>query len=332
MNSLYPFLFNLDGMTQSYLWGGNKLRDFGKPGNAEQPLAEVWEISDRPEDERVSVITNGPLAGKTLRWLMENYQQELMGNVKVINGKFPLLVKLLDAKQRLSLQVHPPASVAAQLGGQSKTECWLLLDGTDPSAKIIAGLEHPITMQEFKAATTTTKLEPLLHSMSVKTGDAMLLPSGRLHAIDAGCLILEIQENSNTTYRVFDWNRIDPITNQPRQLHLEQALASIDFADVAPTLAQPIKNLHQPNCETLATCPQFTLERWQVALKQEHWPANSFEIITCLSGNLTLESSGETLSLPPFTTVLIPSSTTSYTLHSKGSNSLYSRVFVPTTV
>lgn len=325
MESLYPFLFDLDGMTQSYLWGGEKLRAFGKLGAANQPLAEVWEVSDRSEDDRMSVIANGPLAGKNLRWLMENHQQELLGKAKPIDGKFPLLIKLLDAKQQLSLQVHPPQAIAAQLGGEPKTECWLLLDDTDPTATITVGLQQETDQAKFKAVITDNKLESLINTIPVKTEDCMFLPSGRLHAIGAGCLILEIQENSNTTYRVFDWNRIDPKTNRSRELHIEKALASIDFVDIQPGLQQPMPIIETTG-ETLVRCPQFIVERWRVTDSNEHRPIDSFEAITCLTGTLRLTSDITELTLPPLTTSLIPASVTSYTIHGNGS---YSRVFVP---
>lgn len=325
MEQLYPFLFKLDGMTQSYLWGGDKLRAFGKPSTPNQPLAEVWEVSDRPEDDRVSVIANGPLAGKTLRWLMEEYQHDLLGAAKPVGGKFPLLVKLLDAKLQLSLQVHPPHTIAASLGGEPKTECWLVLNGSDPDASITTGLQQPVTADEFRQRIEDNQIQTMLHTLPVAPGDCMFLPSGRLHAIGAGCLILEIQENSNTTYRVFDWNRVDPNTHQARELHLGQALQSIDFTDMQPQLQQPVA-LDQTHGETLVMCPQFTLERWHVASMNEHTPTDSFEIITCLAGDVSLESNGVELMLPPLTTSLVPASISAYTIHGKGT---YSRVFVP---
>jgi mannose-6-phosphate isomerase len=325
MEPLYPFLFELDDMTQSYLWGGEKLLTFGKPGAANQPLAEIWEVSDRAEDDRVSVIANGPLAGKTLRWIMKNHQQDLLGRAQPVNGKFPILVKFLDAKQQLSLQVHPPISVAGQLDGEPKTECWLVLDGTDSSATITVGLQQASDKTAFKTALTNGSLTSLIQTVPVKAGDCMFLPSGRLHAIGAGCLILEVQENSNTTFRAFDWNRIDPKTNKVRELHVEQALASIDFADVQPKLQQSIP-IMETFGETLVTCPQFVLERWQVTNSNEHRPTDSFEVITCLTGNLKLISDDSELKLSPLTTSLIPASVTSYKISGTGS---YSRVFVP---
>lgn len=328
MESLYPFLFELEGMTQSYLWGGEKLRALTKSNTPNQPLAEVWGISDRAEDNRVSIIANGPLAGKSLRWLMENHQRDLLGKAQPVNEKFPLLIKLLDAKQQLSLQVHPPQAVAAQLGGEPKTECWLLLDGTDPEATITVGLQRPTDKDALRIAILDGKLESLINTIPVKENNCMFLPSGRLHAIGAGCLILEVQENSNTTYRVFDWNRIDPITNEARDLHIDQAINSIDFNDVKPELQQPASTIETAG-KTLVQCPQFTLEHWQVNEANKHQPTDSFEIITCLTGNLKLISDDSELTLPPLMTSLVPASVSTYSIHGSGS---YSRVFVPSTL
>jgi mannose-6-phosphate isomerase len=256
---------------------------------------------------------------------MENHSKELLGQVEPINDRFPLLIKLLDAKQQLSLQVHPPHAVATKLGGEPKTECWLMLDGTNPNATIAVGLKKISDQETLKTAIANGTIESMVSNIPVKKDDCMFLPSGRLHAIGAGCLILEIQENSNTTYRVFDWNRIDPKTNRSRELHVEKALASIDFVDIQPQLQQPMPIIETTG-ETLVRCPQFVLERWRVTDSNEHRPIDSFEVVTCLTGTLTLNSGTTELTLPPMTTSLIPASIASYAIHGNGS---YSRVFVP---
>lgn len=328
MHQLYPLQFKLDGMTQSYLWGGNKLESLVPSYAATKPLAEIWAVSDRPEDGRVSVVANGELAGMNLHELIECYGSELIGDAKMVNGKFPLLIKLIDAKTPLSLQVHPPAHVAGQLHGKSKIEAWLFLDNTASTASITAGLSAETSKEEFKAALASNTVESLLHSFPVQSGDCMFLPSGRLHAIGAGCLLLEIQENSNTTYRVFDWNRIDPATQQPRDLHVEEALASITFDDKKPSLQQPL-SIQGGLGELLVDCPQFRLERWRTQDSNTHQPNRSFEIITCLTGMITLEYDDRKLALPPLNSSLVPASLHSYTVNGSGT---YSRVFVPSAV
>jgi len=230
---LYPFTFGPIYMER--VWGGRRLEKlFGKELPPEVPIGETWEISDRPG--AISEITNGPLAGRDLRWLMENHASDLLGDVPNINGRFPLLVKLIDAAEDLSIQVHPPDAVAGQLGGEPKTEAWYIAHA-DPGARIYAGLKGDITRETFEATLRGGTLAECVHCLDVKTGDALFLPSGRLHALGGGTVVIEVQQNSDTTYRVFDWNRTG-LDGKPRKLHIKQALASIDFNDIDPTLSQ----------------------------------------------------------------------------------------------
>lgn len=228
---LYPLTFR--PIFKERVWGGRRLAElYGKPLPASVPIGESWEITDRPEG--VSVITNGPLAGNDLRWLMEHHATELLGPAKPQNGRFPLLVKLLDAQEDLSLQVHPPARLAKQLGGEPKTEMWYFTHAT-PKAQIYVGLKHGVTREEFARKVQDGTVADCFHRHTVQAGDAMFLPSGRVHALGAGSVLFEIQQNSDTTYRVFDWNRVG-LDGKPRELHLSQAMASIDFTDFAPAL------------------------------------------------------------------------------------------------
>ncbi len=228
---LYPLAFQ--PIFKERVWGGRNLeRLYHKPLPPDVPIGESWEITDRPEG--VSVIANGPLAGKTLRWLMENHAAELLGPHASTNGRFPLLVKILDAQEKLSLQVHPPASVAAQFGGEPKTEMWYITDAT-AQADLFVGLKAGVTRADFEAKIKDGTVADCFQRLAVKAGDAMFLPSGRVHAIGAGNVIFEIQQNSDTTYRVFDWNRVG-LDGKPRELHIEQSLASVDFNDVEPPL------------------------------------------------------------------------------------------------
>lgn len=229
--ALYPLTFQ--PIFKERVWGGRRLAElYRKELPAGVPVGESWEITDRPEG--VSVIANGPLAGKDLRWLMEHHATELLGPAKPQNGRFPLLVKLLDAQDDLSLQVHPPARKAAELGGEPKTEMWYVAHAT-PAAQIYVGLKQGVTRQEFEHKMKDGTVADCFHRHTVKAGDAMFLPSGRVHALGAGSVIFEIQQNSDTTYRVFDWNRVG-LDGKPRELHLEQALASVDFDDFEPAL------------------------------------------------------------------------------------------------
>jgi mannose-6-phosphate isomerase len=229
---LYPLTFH--PLFKERVWGGRNLeRLYGKALPPGVPIGESWEISDRPGE--ASVIANGPLAGKDLRWLMEHHQAELLGAVKPLAGRFPLLVKILDAREKLSLQVHPPPEKAAQLGGEPKTEMWYIADAA-PGAEIYVGLKAGITRPELEKKLQAGTVAECFHRLVVRPGDAMFLPSGRVHAIGSGLVIFEIQQNSDTTYRVFDWNRVG-LDGKPRETHLAQSLASINFEDFEPVLA-----------------------------------------------------------------------------------------------
>jgi mannose-6-phosphate isomerase len=226
---LYPLTF--EPIFKERIWGGRKLEQlYKKPLPASVPIGESWEVTDRPEGE--SVISNGPLKGKTLHWLIENHAGELFG--KKHSGPFPLLIKILDAQEKLSLQVHPPAKLAPLLGGEPKTEMWYIAHA-EPGAELYVGLKHGVTRADFEIKIKNGTVADCFHRVPVKTGDAMFLPSGRVHAIGAGLVIFEVQQNSDTTYRVFDWNRVDK-NGKARDLHVKESLASIDFEDFEPAL------------------------------------------------------------------------------------------------
>ena len=228
---LYPLSFT--PLPKERVWGGRNLATlYGKPLPPDRPFGESWEITDRPEG--VSVIANGPLAGRDLRWLMEHHRTDLLGRAAAPGGRFPLLVKILDAREVLSVQVHPPAALAAKLGGEPKTEMWYVTRAA-AGADILAGLRRGVTRDEFERQLRAGTVGDCIHRVPVRPGDAMFLPSGRVHALGANLVIFEIQQNSDTTYRVFDWNRLGT-DGKPRGLHRAEAMASIDFQDFEPGL------------------------------------------------------------------------------------------------
>lgn len=216
------------------VWGGRKLETvLGRSLPEEsQPIGESWEIVDRPEANSVIVGT-----GKTLAQLRAHNIAALMGPDWPADRPFPVLVKWLDCRERLSLQVHPPAAVAPLLGGEPKTENWYIVEA-EPGAALLAGLKRGVTRDQFEQALKDEALEPLLCSLPSSPGASLFVRSGRLHAIDAGNLILEIQQNSDTTYRVYDWGR-KGLDGKLRQLHVEESLQSIDFNDFEPDLQSP---------------------------------------------------------------------------------------------
>lgn len=242
---------------QERVWGGRDLANrLGRKLPPEGVFGESWEIVDRPEAQ--SVVQDGEFAGLTLRALIEQHSARVMGSAWESARPFPILVKWLDCQERLSLQVHPPASIAPELGGEPKTECWYIAECRE-GAGLLAGLCEGVTRADFAQALEQGMLEPLCHRFEISRGDHIFIPSGRIHAIDAGNLILEIQQNSDTTYRVYDWGRVG-LDGKPRQLHLEESLASIDFDDFEP---QPTRATLGE--QTVADCAEFRTRKLEIA-------------------------------------------------------------------
>jgi mannose-6-phosphate isomerase len=308
----YPLTFR--PIFKERIWGGRNLeRLYAKPLPPAVPIGESWEITDRPEG--VSEITNGPLAGRDLRWLMENHAAELLGRTDPTTaGRFPLLVKILDAQDVLSLQVHPPAALAESLGGEPKTEMWYFAE-TTPTAEIFVGLKRGVTRTEFEQRLADGSVAQCFHRHAVKAGNAMFLPSGRVHALGAGSVIFEIQQNSDTTYRVFDWNRRDK-DGKLRELHIPQALASINFTDFEPKLVRDrlaARPTDKSSC--LAMNPLFEVSlRREPAGAGEHRIKPGLVILAALEGQLTVTGGGQTVVLRPGQFCLLPAALSEFTL------------------
>jgi len=209
---------------QERVWGGRRLESYlGRELPSGPPIGESWEIVDRPEAQ--SVVKGGAYNGTTIRKIMERHGAEVMGPNWPAARPFPILVKWLDCSERLSLQVHPPKSVAASLHGEPKTENWYVAHST-PGASLFVGLKKGVTREVFAKALAGGTAEDCVNRVPVAAGDSILVQSGQVHAIDAGNLILEIQQNSDTTYRLHDWGRVG-LDGKPRKLHVEESLASI---------------------------------------------------------------------------------------------------------
>jgi mannose-6-phosphate isomerase len=304
---LYPFTFR--SIFKQRVWGGRELeRLYRKPLPPAVPIGESWEIADRPGD--VSVVANGPLAGKDLRWLMENHAAELLGDAKAHDRRFPLLIKILDAQEKLSLQVHPPAARAAELGGEPKTEMWYLAEAA-PGAELYVGLKRGVTRAEFESKVEAGTVAECFHRVRVQSGDAMFLPSGRVHALGAGLVIFEIQQNSDTTYRVFDWNRLG-LDGKPRELHVPQSLASIDFNDFEPSLLpRAFARQGVQQVRPLVRDPLFTVEVHRAGAGVDvPLRPGKMQIIGLLTGRVQVGGGQATADLAPGQFCLLPASLT----------------------
>jgi len=302
---MQPLIF--EPIFMERVWGGRRLEEvYGKKLPAGIRIGESWEIVDRPEAQ--SVVRAGPLRGKTLHELWLNHRDEIFGSV-ADTPRFPLLIKLLDAREKLSVQVHPPNELAKELGGEAKTEFWYIADA-DPDAELFVGLREGSSREKFEEALNSGEVADHVHRIAVRTGDAMFLPSGRVHAIGGGNLIVEIQQNSDTTYRVFDWNRKGTDGN-PRELHVEQSLRCIDFKDCQPTLTKA-------NGELLVRDPLFEIQKWKLEGEREVGSPGNFGIIFCLTGQIRCCD----LSFSPGDFFLVPASAKNRSVRGTGSELL----------
>lgn len=281
------------------VWGGRRLeRSLGRSLPDSAPYGESWEIVDRQEDQ--SVVLDGSFKGLTIRQLLEQEGDYVMGPDWPKGKFFPILVKWLDCRERLSLQVHPPKEMAKVLGGDSKTENWYIAEA-DPGAEIVAGLTLGATRESFEKSLKSEQLEPLLHTISTEQGDSQFIPSGRLHAIGGGHLILEIQENSDTTYRVYDWGRLG-LDGHPRELHVRESLESTDFEDLEPS-----KVSSREEDVILADCDEFRIQKKVLGsegidLESDTEP----RLVSVVEGELDIIDAESTQTLTRGTNILLP--------------------------
>lgn len=251
-------LIRFSPLYQERVWGGRALADWlGRTLPGTGPIGESWELVDRPEAQ--SVVRDSAQAGRTFRELIAQHAAEVMGPRWQPSRTFPILVKWLDCRERLSLQVHPPASIAASLGGEPKTENWYVAHSA-PGAGVLAGLVPGVDAARFRAALADNTAEKLLLRHETRAGDSILIHSGVMHAIDGGNVILEIQQNSDTTYRVYDWGRVG-LDGKPRQMHVEQSLACL----TANTAGTPQLLRADAPGEVLADCVHFRIRRIRLA-------------------------------------------------------------------
>jgi mannose-6-phosphate isomerase len=292
MSALYPLRFH--PILRRYLWGGRRLESLGKTLGEGSDYAESWEIVDRPADQ--STIAQGPLAGRTLSEVLTSNGPALVGRHAGL-ASFPLLVKFLDAHERLSLQVHPDDRRAAQLNPPDlgKTEAWVIL-AAEPGSFLYAGLRRGVDRAVLEREVARHTCELCAHRVEPKAGECYFLPAGVVHALGPGLLVAEIQQASDTTYRLFDWNRRGP-DGQPRQLHVAQALDAIDYAYGPVSPQEPLRT-DQPHVERLVECDKFVLDRWTFSGVQHAGGDDRCHILMVLEGTVGVagDPAGEPLS------------------------------------
>lgn len=301
---LYPLKF--EPVYQYRIWGGNKLKTVLKKDITEESIGESWEISDVEGNQ--TCVKNGPLAGKTLRELIAIYKDELVGSsvYNTFNHEFPLLIKFIDAKLPLSVQVHPDNELARlRHNSFGKNEMWYIMQ-SDTDAEIIVGFDKKIDREVYKSAVAKGDLINLLHIEKTAEGDTFYIPTGRVHAIGAGVLLAEIQQTSDITYRIFDYNRIDAKTGKSRDLHTEEAADAIDF-EVAESYKTDYQFLENKQ-NRLVISPYFKTNILQISksYKPDYKELDSFIIYICVKGQFELQYGNTSINCKLGETVLVP--------------------------
>jgi mannose-6-phosphate isomerase len=288
---LYPLRF--EPIYQYRLWGGRRLAQLlSAPLPGDGPIGEAWVLSDR--DDHQSRVANGPLKGSALSEVMEKFREPLMGKLAPRFQRFPLLLKFLDTRKMLSVQVHPsdahPDLIPA--GETSKTEAWVVIEASRES-RIYAGLRPGTTAAGLRQSLADGTVADRLAGIVPKPGDAVFIPAGTVHTLGGDVVVFEVQQNSDLTFRLYDWGHVDAKTGQPRPLQVDQALASIDFQEHASGLATPIVVTTAPILrERLFDCPQFLLWRLRGQSPFTVGAANVPRVLVCIEGHGELEYAG----------------------------------------
>lgn len=304
---MYPLTFI--PILKSMIWGGDKLLQYKGIDTEQKNIGESWELSGVPENE--SVVSNGELAGRTITELIKEYGPELLGRhvYETCGEKFPLLIKFIDARDDLSIQVHPDDAMAQAVHGQpfGKTEMWYVVSA-DKDAHLMSGLSSEITPEEYVSRVENNTITDVLCDYKVAAGDVFFLPAGRIHSIGRGCFIAEIQQTSDLTYRIYDFGRLG-LDGKPRELHTELAKDAIDYSvsEDYRTAYTPVLNEDTSlvECEYFKTHLLNLTEQLSVEVKSK----DSFMIVICLEGKGELkDTEGNILSLKQGNTVLVPAS------------------------
>lgn len=316
---LYPLTFKT--IFKDKIWGGQKIKtilekDFS--GSPDRPLpncGETWEVSD--VEGNVSIVNEGSLQGKSLHELVEEYKGELVGKhvYEQYGNRFPLLVKFIDANDDLSIQVHPDDELAKKRkSGFGKTEMWYIMQA-DEGAKLNSGFNRELTKDEYVKAVADNTIQDLLNIETAKPGDVFFLPAGRVHYIGKGLLLAEIQQTSDTTYRIYDFDRVDATTGQKRELHTELAVDAIDYHHYDHYKTQYDKKLNESVNAVKSDYFITNVLNFNEEVAQDYSRIDSFVILICVAGGLTIETQGGySLSLKMGQCTLIPASVNNLTL------------------
>lgn len=309
---LYPLKF--EPLYKYRLWGGEKLKTQLNKDYSESSIGESWEISDVKGDE--TQVLNGELKGQTLKQLISSFKGAFVGEsvYKAFGEDFPLLIKFIDAKTPLSIQVHPSNELAKERHNSfGKNEMWYVMQA-DKDAELIVGFEQEIDKTEYQKHLEDDTILNVMHHETVAKGDTFYIPTGRIHAIGSGVLLAEIQQTSDVTYRIYDYNRVDATTGKERELHNDQALDAIDFTYHSEFKTSYDTKVNTAN--TLVHSPYFKTNFIKVEnqLDKDYSDLDSFVIYMCVSGNLEVNYSGETYTLNTGETLLLPASIDAVTI------------------
>lgn len=307
--AVHPLVF--EPIYKPKIWGGDRIFAYWqRPNPYDEPIGESWELADLEEDQ--SCVAAGPAAGKTITELIPSWGPELMGRVGLFEGRFPLLIKFLDARESLSVQVHPNEAVARKLGGnvRVKHEAWYIL-AAEPGGAIYHGLEAGVTADRLRHASLSGEVDGVLRKVDVSPGDCYYLPSGTPHALGAGVLVAEVQTSSDITYRTYDWGRVDPKTGRPRELHLEQALECIAFDSPSPApMQKPSDAATGWDAATrLVTCPSFHIDRVRAEKRTERRIGHAEPVIWIIlegGGRIDWRTGAEPIPFKRGDTLLLP--------------------------
>lgn len=322
---IYPLTF--DPIFKDYPWGGRNLGEMFGRAIPDGIVAESWEIAAHPNGS--STVRNGALAGLSLPEVQAKLGLALVGarnQAALARGKFPLLIKLLDANRWLSVQVHPDDGYAQQHAGEwGKAEMWVVLHA-EPNAELIFGFQRGVNRALFAQAIADGSVESWLHRLPVRAGDVIFVPTGTIHALGPGIIVAEIQQNSDVTYRIYDWGR-------PRPIHVEQALDVLDFDQIEPGPLKPVQLMADDGLcvEQIGSCDYFATERITLPAGSSFFglcDGDTFEILGLLSGEVTLHWSGEPWTMAGVTWVLLPAELGEFVVTTK-TDSVLLRVITP---